>query len=376
MSKRANGEGNIRKRPDGKWEGRYVYCGKRHSVYGKTQAEVRKKLTEAQAQIDGGAYIAPSKITVTEWLDRWQKDCLRKVKDSTKQRYEMDIRLYIKPEIGGMQLSALTPSMITAFYSKMQDRGLSAKSIRNMHGTLHKAFQQAKKESVIKENPCADAVLPETDAPKREMRPLKDNELPEFLKRIRGHKMESLYYAAVFTGMRESELIGLTWDCIDFQHGTVHLYRQLSRGRRKGESWTFTTLKNKTNRTFAPPASVMNTLKAVRKQQAEQRLKCGGDWRNEQNFVFTNEAGQHLSMYMVYKYFKSIVKEMGLPQVRFHDLRHTYATLALQNGMDYKTLSNNLGHATVAFTMDVYGHVSETMMQNGAEIMQRFIESL
>ena len=207
------------------------------------------------------------------------------------------------------------------------------------------------------------------------MRPLLDDELPIFLKMIVGDRMENLFYVAVFTGMRESELIGLSWDCIDFEHGSIHLYRQLSKGRRKGESWAFTSLKNRQARTFSPPRGVLEALKRVKRQQAEWRLKSGNAWQDT-NLVFTNEHGQHLSMCAIYSHFKAVVKLIGISEMRFHDLRHTYATLAIQNGVDYKTLSATLGHATVAFTMDRYGHVSEAMRQDSANRMQAYIESI
>lgn len=175
--------------------------------------------------------------------------------------------------------------------------------------------------------------------------------------------------------MRESELIGLSWDSIDFEHGKIHLYRQYSKSRRKGESWTFTSLKNRQARVFRPPKEVFEALRKVKLQQAEWRLKCGECWQ-ETKLVFTNEVGQHLSMSTIYSHFKRVVSLMGLPEIRFHDLRHTFATLALQNGVDYKTLSAALGHATVAFTMDRYGHISETMMQASADRMQAYIESI
>ena len=375
MSKRANGEGNIRKRPDGTWEARYTFDGKRHSVYGKTQAEVRKKLTEAQAQIDGGAYIAPSKITVAEWLNKWQAECLSSLKQSTRTRYEKDIRLYIIPAIGKVKLNALRPDMIRAMNRKEFERGLSEKSIMNFNGTLHTALQQAVDDKLIQSNVCDNVKPPRANKPKAEMHPLKDNQVGQFIQAIRGKTYEALFYTVLFTGMRESEAIGLSWDCIDFQSGTVHLYRQLKREEKKGGEYLFTTLKNRQERTFKPPLEVISILKNVKRQQAEQRLKCGECWKDT-GLVFTQEDGSHIYARTVYNNFKSIVREIGLPEVRFHDLRHTYATLALQNGMDYKTLSNNLGHATVAFTMDKYGHVSEAMMQDGADKMQRFIESL
>ncbi len=170
-------------------------------------------------------------------------------------------------------------------------------------------------------------------------------------------------------------MIGLTWDCIDFERGTIHLYRQLKRDRAQ-KTYVFTSLKNRESRTFAPPANVLNALKTVKRQQTEWGLKAGESWSNPDQLVFTDENGHHLCCFTVYRHFKKLVSDIGVPSVRFHDLRHTYSVLALQNGMDYKTLSSNLGHATVAFTMDIYGHVSETMMHNSAEIMRRYIESI
>lgn len=373
--KRANGEGNTRQRKDGTWESRITVDGKRRSIYAKTQAEVIRKKTEIQAEVNAGAYIAPAKITVAEWLELWQEVFCPNIKRSTSARYESDIRLHVLPEIGNMRLSAVKTSTIQRLYNKAHKNGLSDKSVRNLHGTLHKAMAKAVGEKYIAMNPCEGVELPRSDTPQREMRPLKDNELPAFLRLIDGNRMENLFRVAVFTGMRESELIGLTWDCVDFEHGTIHLYRQLSKGRRKGESWMFTSLKNRQARTFSPPKEVFEVLRKVKQQQAEWRLRCGGSWQDV-NLVFTNEVGQHLSMCSIFYHFKQVVERMNIPEVRFHDLRHTYATLALQNGVDYKTLSAMLGHATVAFTMDRYGHVSVTMMQNGADKMQAYIEAI
>lgn len=154
---------------------------------------------------------------------------------------------------GKMRLDSVKTSTIQRLYNEAHDRGLSDKSIRNLHGTLHKAMEKAIIEKLISFNPCNGVELPRSDIPKKEMRPLKDNELPIFLKIIAEEHLEQLFYVAVFTGMRESELIGLSWDSIDFEHGKIHLYRQYSKSRRKGESWTFTSLKNRQARVFRPP---------------------------------------------------------------------------------------------------------------------------
>ena len=362
MSKRANGEGNIRKRTDGSWEARYVFDGKRHSVYGKTQAEVRKKLTEAQAQIDGGAYIAPSKITVAEWLDKWQAECLSNLKQSTRTRYEKDIRLYIVPAIGKVKLNALKPDMIRAMNRKEFERGLSEKSIANYNGTLHAALQQAVDDKLIQTNVCDNVKPPRANKPKAEMHPLKDNQVGQFIRAIRGNIYEALFYTALFTGMRESEAIGLSWDCIDFQNGTVHLYRQLKREEKKGGEYLFTTLKNRQERTFKPPMEVISILKSVKRQQAEQRLKCGECWKDT-GLVFTQADGSHIYARTVYNNFKSIVREIGLPEVRFHDLRHPDVKQATKNNEHFIRISKSQENRyTIADTLSSVS-ISESILE-------------
>ena len=154
--------------------------------------------------------------------------------------------------------------------------------------------------------------------------------------------------------------MGLTWDCVDFESGTIRIYRQLQRTLQDGE-YEFQTPKNQRSRTIKPPAEVMDRLRKLRQQQSDSP------------FVFVCGTREHLTINMLYKPFKKIVKEMGIENMRFHDLRHTYALLSLQSGCDIKTLSANLGHATVAFTLDRYGHVSREMLKQNSERMQNLI---
>ena len=375
--RRANGEGSIRKRDDGSWEARILINGKSRSIYGRTQSDVRKKLTEVRNDLDNDEYLEPNDTTLKEWLELWQDEYLEDVKQSTADRYKSCIRIHIIPALGETRLMDLRASTIQKFLNQCKKvDGLSEKSVKNIRLVLHKALEQAIEDEQIKKNPCDRAKVPSYDDPPKEMRPLKDHEVPMFLQAIKGHQFESLFYVALFTGMRESELIGLTWDCIDFQHGTIHIYRQLRKTREKKGSYVFTSLKNKQARTFSPPLNVLDVLKKVKIRQAELRLKAGSSWSNPDDLVFTNDLGKHVATFTLYKYFKEVVTQIGLPEMRFHDLRHGYATLALQNGVDVKTVSNNLGHSTTAFTMDKYGHVTETMMKDSADKMQRFIESL
>ena len=173
--------------------------------------------------------------------------------------------------------------------------------------------------------------------------------------------------------MRESEILGLTWPCVDFDKGTILVRRQL---QKVDGVYSLVPLKNDKERTIKPGNYVMGILKAQQNRQRQMRLQAGAAWAIGMDLVFTNEFGAHLVQLTVYKNAKDILRSIGMPDSRFHDLRHSYATVTLQNGDDIKTVSSNLGHATVAFTLDVYGHVSDKMKQDSADRMDRFIQGL
>lgn len=382
--KRANGEGTIRQRKTGLWEGLYS-AGKdangkniRRSVYGKTQAEVRKKLSAIANDLDKGEYISPDKITVAEWFDIWISEYNGNVKESTKSQYEYQGRCHIKPVLGGKKLQKITAPALQKFINDRYDegKGLSPKSCRNLHGVLHKMFNQAVLCGYIKHNPVIAVQLPRVE--KKEMKIISGEKLKAFLKECKGKAYENLFFVDVFTGLRESEIIGLTWDCIDFDKGIITIEKQLKRERKKGGSneYRFDTLKNGKIRRIAPAPAVFDHLKAERRKQAENSLKYGTAFSNGSNLVFTNEIGEHLSPVSLYGCFKRRVSAIGLPDVRFHDLRHSYAVLCIENNVDIKTISESLGHYSVAFTLDVYGHVSEKMLNDSSDKMQSYINRI
>ena len=376
--KRINGEGNIRKRSEHSWEASLrTEDGERLYVYGSSQKQVKEKLQEIQTEIANGTYVPETEMTVGEWLDEWYECFTTGVKASSRARYEQDIRNHIKPAIGHFNLQGLKLLHVQRFLNQCKEKkNLALKTVKNIYLVLNKALKKAQSQGLIRQNPCGEAEIPSYDTPQKEMRPLKDAEVTQFLKLIAGHPDEFFLYTALFTGMRESELIGLTWDCIDWDTSNIHLYRQLKPVKGRKATWAFTTLKNKQSRDFIAPPSVIRILKKQKLKQSEWKLQYGEVYENDLNLVFTNPFGKHLTSVTIYNHFKAIVTQMGLPEVRFHDLRHTYATLALQNGVDVKTVSNNLGHATVAFTMDKYVHVSMTMQQDCVSKMESFIVSL
>lgn len=382
-----NGSGlQPRKRSDGRWECRIRTgidpgTGKAivKSIYGKTAEECAKKLRAATTAIDNGTYSEPSKMTLGQWLDIWHAEYLGRVKQSTAASYGSHIEQHLKPQIGAIKLAALQPHMIQTLYNKLlrsgkNPDGLSAKSIKNLHGVLHRALKQAVKLGYITTNPADACVLPRIE--KKEVSFLEDDEVQTLLNVIHGHKYENVYKIDLFTGMRQGEILGLTWDCVDFDSGVITIEKQLQREHIKGGRHMLVSNKNDRVRKIMPAPFVMEILRQQRRLQMESRLLAGSTWSNPWNLVFTNEVGGHLYATTVYKNFKKIVSSIGMPDVRFHDMRHTYAMISLQNGDDIKTVQHNVGHATAAFTLDVYGHVSQRMQKESATRMQSFFEGL
>ena len=283
------------------------------------------------------------------------------------------------PNLGSVKLDALTSPMVQALYNRLHKpdkkdvKPLSAKTIRSLHGVLHKALQQAVLNGYIRVNPT-DACKPPRVV-KKEIQPLDETQVSEFLKAIQGHPHEYLYKITLFSGMREGEVLGLTWDCVDLEHGTLLIKQQLRREQQKGGKYYFSPPKNNKSRVLSLAPSVVQLFRLQKLKQNGMRLEAGNSWE-ENNLIFSNQTGGFLSYRTVYDCFKRIVDKIGSPSTRFHDLRHTYAVLAIKSGDDIKTVQENLGHATAAFTLDVYGHVTAQMRRDSADRMEQVIKSV
>ena len=379
-TRNAQGGGTIRQRKDGTWEGRYTVgrdpgTGKQiqKSIYGGSQKEVRQRLQQITTAIDDGTYVAPSKLTVGEWLGTWLEDFCVDVKPRTLEKYRSTVRVRLLPNLGKIKLSDLSAHHIQHVYNSFRtgDNALSPKSIRDLHGILHRALQQAVELEYIRTNPADRCKLPRAEKP--EIKPMESQHIAAFLQAIQGNRFERLFMVDLFTGLRMGEILALSWDCIDFERGTMRIYRQLQQV--KGE-YIFGTLKNDKPRSLAVAPSVLEVLKAQRAQQRRWRIVAGAAWENAEDLVFTNEIGQHLSPNTVRNALHRITEPLGLEGFRFHDLRHSYAVASLQAGDDLKTLQSNLGHHTAAFTMSVYGHCTEEMQQKSAARMEDFIHGV
>lgn len=405
MGKNANGAGSIRKRKDGTWEARYCAgynpgTGKpiRKSIYGKTQKEVRERLTKVTAEIDNGIYIDPLNITLGEWLDTWLNEYCGDKKYLTVKHYKAQVNTHLKPGLGAIKLQKLTAPQIQAFYNQLGKDGhkiehkdkktgkvtvstapLATKSVRNIHGILTKALHKAVDVDYIKVNPADRVTLPRVE--KKEINPLDDSQLADFYKAAGDDEYCYLLRILPFTGLREAEATGLTWDSIDFEKGTITVNKQLIKRPVADGGFTLSKTKNSKTRVIRPASMVMELLKARQHQQIEQRFMAGEAWQGWQNeaerktsLVFTTATGGNLSPQTVYNHAKKVLGSIGAGDRCVHDLRHTYAVISLQNGDDIKTVQGNLGHATAAFTLDVYGHVSETMRKASADRMNDYMK--
>lgn len=385
--KAAAGSGTIRKKTitkNGKeytyWEARYT-CGYdpgtgkqiQRSITGKTQREVSQKLKAATLSIDQGTYTEPTKLTVGQWLDIWVSEYLGGVKPRTVDNYKGVVNHRIKAGIGAVKLDSLSPHTVQSYYNSLTKDGLAPKTVKNIHGILHKALQQAVANGYIKTNPADSCILPRPV--RRELQPLDENKISAFLQAIQDHPLRDLFTVTLFTGMREGEALGLMWDCVDMDKGTITIDKQLQLIRGSRGQYQIVPTKNSKGRTISLAPSVVKILRGVKRKQLESRLKYGSCWADT-GFVFVDDLGNHLSASSVYKSFKRVMEEIGSPETRFHDLRHSYAVAAIRSGDDIKTVQENLGHATAAFTLDVYGHVTEKMKQESADRMERFIGSV
>ena len=371
--KRANGEGNIRKRKDGRWEGRYTaghdpVTGKQifKNVLGKTQAEVKEKLVKALVEAGQVDFTKVGQYTVGTWMDTWFENVAKiTVRPSSHQTYKGYIDNHIKPSIGNIPLEKLTTMDLQKFYrrlltkgrmerieSKDQPKGLSAKTVRNINQVISSAMDLAVAQKIILNNPTDSCELPKVEH--KEMQTVPAEQLSAFLEEAKRSGVYEMYYIELATGLRRGELLGLRWQDIDWKNGIIKVRRQVARVN--GEI-------------VEAPLKTKNSYRAVSiSPQAIEVLKHQKAKTNDQ-YVFPSPNGGPISPDSVNNMLKRVLERAGIPKVRFHDLRHTFATIALQNGVDIKTISGMLGHFSAGFTLDTYAHVTTAAQKEAAQTM-------
>jgi len=377
--KRANGEGTIRQRKDGRWEGLYTVNYKRKSVYGKTQAEVRKKLNEVLNDINNGMYIENTNITLGAWLDEWLEVYAKpSVKLSTYGSYEGYIRNHIKPEIGKVKLSVLRADILQKFFNqkltngrcdKVKDTntnklvtrkgGLSEKTIKNMYNMIHSALKQAYRNGLVNQNVSEIISLPKQK--RNEMRVLSLEEQKALQRAVQDERLGIGIILCLFTGIRLGELLGLKFEDIDFENKTITIRRTLNRlkvfdnAEKKTDIVIGEPKTNKAKRIIPLQEFLIPLLKTHRARVLTEQLKVANLYENH-SFVMCNEFGKFLEPTTYQKFFKNMLKKASIQDTNFHTLRHTFATRALESGFDVKVLADILGHADASTTLNKYAH--------------------
>ncbi len=372
--RRANGEGSIRKRKDGRWEGRYTagrdpVTGKAiyKNVLGKTQSEVKGKLKDA-IEKSSSLVTSVEQYTVGQWLDAWMENYAKlQVRASSYKTYQGFINNHIRPALGDMPLEKLTAMDLQQLYkhllengrvecteSRCKPKGLSVKTVRNINQMISSALNCAVEQKLIPSNPTKGCVLPKLE--KKEMKILPPESLGTFFEEARRSGVFELYYIDLATGLRRGELLGLKWSDIDLARGIIHVRRQVLRQNGK---------------VVEAPLKTKNSYRNIAIGADTIEILMGMEQKDE--YVFPSPFGGPMSPDSVLHMLQRVLKRAGLERIRFHDLRHTFSVLALQNGVDVKTLSAMLGHYSAGFTLDTYAHVTTSMQRQAANAVGNFL---
>jgi integrase len=323
----------------------------------KTRLVVAAKLSKALADRESGLTYDAGKQTVEEYLARWLSNSVRDtVRRRTYERYESIVRVHLTPAIGKVELKTLTPDHVCGLYRKKLDGGLAPRTVLHIHRTLSKALKQATDDGLIPRNAAA---LVKPPRPRREeIQPLNRDQVRALLEAVREDRLEALYVATVIAGLRRGELQGLQWEDLDLEAGALQVRRTLSEPR---GGYIFEAPKSGKGRNIRLTQRARTALREHRKRQLEEKKRLGTLWQ-ENGLVFPSSVGTPLLGGNLNRAFKALLKRASLPQsFRFHDLRHTCATLLLKQGVNPKFVQELLGHADISLTLNVYSHVLPDM---------------
>jgi len=367
--RRVKGEGSIRLRSDGRWEARYTLPeGTSRSIMGKSRAEVAKKLADALHDLDRGVS-APKdgRLTVGAFLDNWLVTKKPEIEHSYWVRCEAYIRLYVKPAIGRVPLVKLNAQQLSKLYAERVVAGAAANTVRHLHATIHTALEDALRLDLVARN-VADLVRP-PKAPHLEMKTYTPEQASQLLEAASGDRLEALYVLMLTSACRLGELLGLRWTAVDLERGEMQITSAMKDVQ--GHRWSGQPKTPHSRRTIPLTPVAIASLKRHYLRQAEEKLSKGPDW-NPTLLVFTTSTGTAYSQTNFRKQqYIPIIEKAKLPYIRPHDLRHTAATLLLLEGVQPLVVSEMLGHASVAFTLQTYGHVQAEMRKPARDAMER-----
>jgi integrase len=365
MARRGHGEGSIYQRKDGRWVASITLeHRKRKYFYGDTRREVQEKLKVALHEQQQGMLATGPQQLLKPYLENWLEQVYKPtVKLNSYKQYKFIVNKHLIPSLGQLTIQKLTAAKVQAFYSQKLEEGLSPRSVILIHAVLHQALENAVKWGLVPRNVTKLVSLPHVE--RYDAQILTTDQAVKLLEVARGSRIEALLLLALTTGMRRGELLALRWDDVDFDRGVVYVRRTMS--WISGYGYKESEPKTKAGRRKIVLANVaLEALKEHRVHQSEVRSKAGDKWR-ENGIIFCSVYGGFFNPAKVLEIFKQLLKDAGLPHMRFHDLRHSAATILLVAGVHPKVVQERLGHSTIAMTMDVYSHVLPSMQQEAAE---------
>jgi integrase len=342
----------------------------------KTKKEAEKYLSEQINDLDKGTYFEPKDLTFFEYLDYWLENYAKpNTAVRTIEGYQYIIEQHLKPSLGNIKIAKLHPAHLQEYYSlklakgKIDGMGLSPTSVKHHHRLIHKVLKDAVKWQFLARN-VAEAVTP-PKTKRVEMKIWNNEEVKTFLRKAKVSSYYSVFFTAIFTGMRRGEVLGLRWQDVDFDNNVIYVRQALQEVRGKG--LTFKEPKSGKSRSIAITSIVTQELKNVLKQQLMNKSMFGSDYCNL-DLVFAQKNGKPLQPTEMHRNYRKIINENGLKYIRFHDLRHTHASLMLQQGVHPKVVSERLGHSTIGITMDTYTHVLPNLQKEAAHQFEQLIE--
>ena len=367
--KRGHGEGSITQRAYGSWRAQVTIDGKRHGKTFKKKSDALTWLRKTQFEIDKGLTYSSAQVTLEQFLSEWLSIHKTGLKPRTGERYEQISRDYIYPYIGKIKLHDLRLDKVEKLYLDLLQEGVTIRNVRLAHSILHRSFQDAVRRGLVGFNAAHGARQPKM--PYKEMQILDENQVMQFFLCIKNDCNEALYHLAIKTGMRKGELLGLKWSDLDWNRGTLRIQRQAQRVPGKGR--TFVPPKTRAGkRTISLGSGTLQLLREHKNKQQLQKALEGDRWQDF-DLIFPSKVGTVQSGSNVLKRFKALLESAGLPPMRFHDLRHTGASMMLIHGVPLIVVSKVLGHSQPSTTLNIYGHVVPAAYENVGDQMDELL---
>jgi len=372
-NRRGNHEGSLYfHKTRNRWCAQVTLNGHRITKYGKTRVECREWIKEMIAKVNAGLTYEGMQFTVEGFLEAWLNGKELSRRPKTVLQYRQVAHQHILPQIGGMQLQDVHPSHLKQLYALKRDEGRGARTVQLIHAVLHNAFKQAVLEGILGRNPADAVERPRVE--QSEMQTLHENQARQFLLAAMGSPFETIYYLALTSGMREGELLGLKWSDLDLNKSTLFVQRQLQ--QIPGQGYVLVPPKTKAGRReIKLGQGTLTQLEAHRERQKLAKTNAGEKWQ-ENDFIFPTSLGTPLDHKRVRKEFKRILKSANLPNIRFHDLRHTSLNALLDHDVPVNAVQKRAGHATPSTTVNIYGHATARSQEDAAEKIEELVSPI